>query len=235
MTLAQLFDWCNKKSYFSRDDDEIWQALNTAALQIYTEVLNENSGYFIVWDTSSLALVAGTDAYDLPAAVEQMVRLRESLDGGVNDPWKVVSPSDLNSETFEQAQFFGVGDSNLDQASSEFTYYGPYSTQAHIADGTFIKTVKFAPMPQDNRKTELVYTAKFVEITGAESFCVIDPPGHNALKYLAVAELLASNDDDNADRFEGKGNTHKTQYLKLVRARQRTINRQVEPFINDMD
>jgi len=72
MTLQQLFAWCNQKSYFSRDEEEVWAAINTAALQLYTEVLNENRGYFWVFDAISMTLVANTEEYTLPATVENL-------------------------------------------------------------------------------------------------------------------------------------------------------------------
>ena len=234
MTLQQLFDWCNKKSYFSRDEDEIWGALSTAALQIYTEVLNENQGYFWVFDTTSLTLTANTEEYTLPQALENIVRLRERLFS--TDPWAVIYPADVNSPGIEDAQFTGTGDIPTDSSVSQFEYVGPYQLESDTVAGTYVKKIRIAPIPVDGpRFTELLYTSKFVEIVGAESALLIDPPGHNALKYLAVAELLAAQDDDNSERFEAKGNIHKTQYLKLVRNRQQQDVRHVVPFIEDMD
>lgn len=234
MTLAQIFDWCNKKSYFSRDEDEVWEAINTAALQLYTEILNENRGYFWVWDASSMTLQPAVEEYALPAAAENLVRMRERL--SASDPWRIVSPADVNSETVTSAQFVSVLGSSVDSELSEFVYVGPYQAQADAAAGTFIKRVKIEPIPQDGpRFVELLYTAKHIEITGQESTLIIDPPGHNALKYLATAELLAAQDDENAERFEGYGSNHKTQYLKLVRSRQQQQGRTVEPYVSDLD
>lgn len=232
MTLEQLFDWCNKKSYFCRDEEEVWDALSTAALQLYTEILNENQGYFWVFDTTSLSLVANQEEYPLPQHLENIVRLRERL--FATDPWAVIYPADVNSPQIEDAQFTGA-DAGCGP-SSIFNYIGPYQLEADTEAGTYVKTIRIAPIPLDGpRMTELLYTSKFVEIVGAESPLLIDPPGHNALKYLATAELLAAQDDDNAERFEAKGNAHKTQYLKLVRERQQQDVRHIEPFISDMD
>lgn len=234
MTLQQLFDWCNTKSYFSRDDDEVWEALNTAALQIYTEVLNENQGYFRAYDTTSLILVANQEEYPLPASVETIVRLRERL--AATNPWAVISPADINSAAVEDSQFTGADESLIDSSVSIFSYVGPYQLIADEKAGTYVKNIRISPIPLDGpRMTELVYTAVFVEIEGNESPLIIDPPGHNALKYLAVAELLAAQDDSNAERFEAKGNVHKTQYLKLVRARQQQEARHVIPYLDDLD
>lgn len=234
MTLAQIFAWCNQKSYFSRDEEEIWGAINTAALQLYTEILNENRGYFWVWDTTSMTLVANTEEYALPAAAENLVRMRERL--SASDPWRIVSPADVNSETVTSAQFASVLGASVDSELSEFVYVGPYQAMAEAQAGTFIKKIKIEPIPLDGpRFVELLYTAKHIEIMGQESQLIIDPPGHNALKYLATAELLAAQDDDNCERFETKGDTHKTQYLKLVRSRQQQKGREVEPYVSDLD
>lgn len=234
MTLQQLFDWCNTKSYFSRDEDEVWGAINTAALQIYTEVLNENQGYFRAFDTTSLTLVANQEEYPLPASVENIVRLRERL--SATNPWSVIYPADINSQAVEDSQFSGADESLVDSSVSIFRYVGPYQLMSDEKAGTYVKTIRISPIPLDGpRMTELVYTAVFVEIVGAESPLIIDPPGHNALKYLATAELFAAQDDDNAERFEAKGNVHKTQYLKLVRARQQQDVRHIEPYLDDLD
>jgi len=115
-------------------------------------------------------------------------------------------------------------------------YSGPYEKQSDAVAGTYVKTIRISPMPLDGpRFVELLYTAKHIEIVGAESPLLIDPPGHNALKYLATAELLAAQDDDNAERFETKGGIHKTQYLKLARNRQQQHGREVEPYVDDLD
>lgn len=232
MTLAQLFDWCNKKSYFSRDDDEIWGALNTAALQLYTEILNENRGYFWVFDSSSMTFAAGADEYTLPAAAENLVRMRERI--SATSDWLLVMPEGINDDAVTMAQSAGLGNVFNDSVS-EFVYSGPYETLADAAAGTYLKKIKIAPIPVESRFVELLYTGKHVEIVGQESQLLIDPPGHNALKYLATVELFGAQDDDNAERFKTLGNEHKMQYLKLVRNRQQQQGRSVEPYVSDLD
>lgn len=233
MTLKQMFDWCQKKSYFSRDDDEIWQAISGAAHLVYKEAVLENKGYFIVFDTSSLTIAPNTEEYALPGTVEQIVRLRERL--LATDPWRLIMPADLNDPISTGTQFTAGSDASLDSEASQFIYNGPYAKQADAVAGTYVKSIRLEPIPTDTRFTELVYTGKFVEIEGEESPLVIDPEGHDAVKYLATAELLVANDDDNAENFLGIGNMHKTQYLKLVRKRQTQQGPQCEPYISDLD
>ena len=231
MTLAQIFDWCNKKSYFSRDADEIWQAINSAAHLLYKEVVLENKGYFIVFDTTSLVLAANQEEYQLPATVQQIVRLREQTPGAT--AWRVMNPAEFNDPATTAAQY-GF-DSDADCETSRFIYNGPYLKQSDAAAQDNIYSIRVEPIPTETHNTELVYTADFLEIEGQESQLVIDPEGHDALKYLAVGELLLANDDDNAANFEAIGQTHKTQYLKLVRKRQIQQGPTVEPYIFDMD
>lgn len=231
MTLAQLFNLCNKNSYFNRDEDEIWAAINSAALDLYQKTITEHSGYFITWDLTTVALALNVEEYLLPTGCESLIRVRERQN--VSDSWRVVPPADINAQSFTDAAF----SSDFSQADpiSQFQYYGPYELQADAKAQTWNKRFKFAPVPQEARLIELVFNAKFFEITGPESFNVIDPNGHTALEFGATAILLGKNDDTNAERFEAKCETATTQYLKVVRARQNQKGRTVEPYVEDMD
>jgi hypothetical protein len=231
VTLQQIFDWCQKKSYFSRDAEEIWQAINSAAHLLYKEVVLENKGYFIVFDTTDLVLAAGQEEYQLPATCQQIVRLREQYPGETS--WRVVNPAELNDPATTAANF-GF-DSDVGCESSRFIYNGPYLKQSDAAAQDEIYSIRIEPIPQETHNTELVYTADFLEIVGQASVLVIDPEGHDALKYIAAAELLLANDDDNAQNFLSIGNMHKTQYLKLVRKRQIQQGPTIEPYLEDMD
>ena len=239
MTLQQIFDWCQKKSYFSRDDDEIWQAISGAAHLLYKEVLLENRGYFIVFDTSSLVLQQGQEEYQLPVAVQQIIRLREQLPGETY--WRIMYPADFNADATTQAPLGFSLDTGTE--SSLFVYNGPYLKQSDAQAQDNIQSIRVEPIPQETHNTELAYTADFLEITGPESQLVIDPEGHDAIKYIATSELLQANDDDNAGTFfidgqpgdNSKGAAHKRQYLKLVRNRQIQVGRYQEPYVWDMD
>jgi hypothetical protein len=54
MTLLQIFNLVSKRSFFSRDDDEVWAAISSASRTLFLEVQEENRGFFIVFDTTSL-------------------------------------------------------------------------------------------------------------------------------------------------------------------------------------
>jgi hypothetical protein len=228
MTLDQIFNWCNKKSYYSRDDEDIWQAINGAARLLYNEAVIENKGFFIVFDTTSLVIAAGQQEYTLPATLEQIVRLRERLNA--TEPWRTIAPADMNAAETLAAYFLTV-----DSALSPFIYNGPYQKLSDEEANNFVNTIRLEPAPTDTRATELVYTGKFVEISGNDSPLIIDPSGHTALCNLAVVELMDMNDDDAREKFLERGNYHKTQWLKLVRARQVQSGKQQEPYLYDLD
>jgi len=146
---------------------------------------------------------------------QQIVRLREQYPGETS--WRVVNPAELNDPATTAANFGFDSDAGCE--SSRFIYNGPYLKQSDAAAQDEIYSIRIEPIPQETHNTELVYTADFLEIVGQASVLVIDPEGHDALKYIAAAELLLANDDDNAQNFLSIGNMHKTQYLKLVRKR----------------
>jgi hypothetical protein len=229
MTLQQIFDFVQKKTYFSRDDDEIWDAISEAASTLFLKVTSENSGFFLKWDTSSVSLQANLEEYALPADLGQMIRVRERL--LATDEWALVSPGDINSPQITHAQFSSFFNGPL----SRFSYYGPYLTMDDAKTAAQVQRVRIAPMPQDTRFVELVYDAKFLEITGTESVLVIPSEGHGAVKFAATADLLAANDDDNAERYSGKAAENERWFLKWVRNRQFQQVRQVEPYLNDLD
>lgn len=232
MTLAQMFAFVNKKTYFSKDDDEIWDAISEASSTLFLKVVAENSGFFLVWDTSSLLLTANKEEYALPATVGEIVRLREKL--LVTDPWAVIEPTDVNSQSFTDSQFNSL-DGSLDSELSQFEYYGPYLNQADAITAAQAQKIRIEPPPVDTRMTELVYIAKFLDITGQESVLVIPTEGHGVIKNDAVASLLIANDDDNAQNFIGQARENERWFLKWIRNRQFQRVRQIEPYVEDMD
>src|SRR5438270_14062486 len=104
MTLQQIFNLVSKRTFFSRDDDEVWAAISSASRTLFLEVQEENRGFFIVFDTTSLALLLNQEEYALPQGCSQIIRLRERL--SANAQWAVMLPADdLNAPDFVAAQF----------------------------------------------------------------------------------------------------------------------------------
>lgn len=230
MTLQQIFDFVNKKTYFSRDDDEIWDAISESASTLFLKVTSENSGFFLKWDTATVTLQANVEKYTLPADLGQLVRMRERLSS--NDPWALVNPADVNAQAFTDAQFATILGS--EGPTSDFLYFGPY-LEMDDAKATQVQSVRIAPLPFDTRQVELVYDARFLEVTGPESTLVIPDEGRGAVKLYAASSLLAANDDDNADRLNSMAQENERWFLKWVRNRQFQKVRQVDPYVNDLD
>jgi hypothetical protein len=235
MTLQQIFDLVNKKTYFSRDDDEIWAAISNASSTIYLQVESENRQFFQVTDVSSLALVAGQEEYVLPSACGEILRLRESTTGVPStDPWRTICPADLNDDIVTSAQTDGGGDP-LNSAASNFYYVGPYLTLANALTAPQPQSIRISPIPTDARFCELIYYARFVDITGPESQKVMPSESDGAVVWSAVEELLVTNDDDNHMNAATQKEENLRYFMKWVRNRQFQRVRQVEPYVDDMD
>lgn len=231
MTLEQIFDLVNKKTYFSRDDDEIWAAISETASTLFLKIVAENSGFFRVTDTTTVKFAANQEEYTLPPQLGEIVRVRESLTGNpLTDPWRVIFPADVNDDDVTNVHPEGfAGD------PSPFVYVGPYLDNAAAATTAQTQKFSIAPTPVDVHFIELIYTAKFLDITGPESVLVIPSEGHGAIKWGAASDLLTDNDDDNSERCGSKAAENERWFLKWVRNRQFQQVRQVEPYLDDLD
>jgi hypothetical protein len=232
MDLRTMFQLAHAKSYYSRSDQEVWQALSGAAHTVYMKILAENRGFFIKWDTTTVALVPNQEEYTLPADCTQLLRVREQTSSSV--PWRVVMPADLNDPDYTDAQFNSVLGPNMDGPVSEFEYYS-YLTMANAETTGQVQNIRFEPPPYDTRNVELVYVCRFLEITGPNSIKVIPNEGDEVVLYSAVASLLASNGDDPA-MMKAEAKEEELVFLKWVRKRQQqTAVTHVQAYIDDMD
>ena len=226
-----MFQLAHAKSYYSRSDQEVWAALSASARKLYLKLVSERRGFFIVWDTTTVALVPNTEEYALPATCRQLIRVREQTSSSA--PWRVVEPADINDPDFTDAQFNSVLGPNMDGPVSEFEYY-TYILNADAQSGEQ-ERIRFEPPPYDNRNVELVYVASYVEITNATSANVIPQEGHDAQLYHAVAQLLADNGDD-PSAAAASAEAYEIEFLKWARARQaQTAVTHVQPYIDDLD
>lgn len=248
MTLRELYEKADRASYYSRQDADIYDALNHAGLKVYLRVVKEMKGFFLKWDETDLSLVAGTDCYELPADLEQIVNLGERP-AGSSESYHKVLPADVNTVSFSWTNF------NLDWSSalSRYSYYGPYlpagpspitpppagppaGSQPMQQKAQEIFWLKIAPMPVDSRQCRLCYTAKYVEIVNERSPLMLPSAGHEALMGYAIAELLRRNSDALSAEYEGRGEQDMTDFLAgYVRPRQIDEGPFVQPYIFDMD
>lgn len=234
MTLLQLFNLAHKKSYYSRSDDEVWAALSGATQNLYKKVLKESRGFFIVWDTSSIALIVGQEEYALPAACTQLLRVREQQNS--TSPWRVCVPSEGVSDTsFEDLGPYGFEsfDSSL-AGGSEFTYV-TYLKMTDAETTAQVEAIRFEPPPYDTRNVELVYVARFIEITGGNSPKFMPVESDQCVLYGAVARLLGDNGDD-PSIAASIAHEEEVSFLDWVRRRQfQTAVTKVTPYVDDLD
>lgn len=95
--------------------------------------------------------------------------------------------------------------------------------------------VRLAPMPSDQRQTEIIYAAKWLDIQNVNSYNVIPDEGHGAQLDFATKELLMGNNDDMAAQFDSQAKEKLTEFLTFIRNRQTQLAAQVEPYLNDLD
>lgn len=234
MNLTQIYADCDRRSYYSRSSDEIWAAINSASRLIYDFVLKELSGYWIKWDAGTVTFANGVEEYALPADLETLIRIRERLDS--NSSWALMNPAGLT----DTQMLAPLGAADLQFSSglgSQFSFYGPYLDQAGSqASPQAAQKIRVEPIPTGTRQVELVYVAKYVEVTDKSSFLQIpdEGSGRPALADLAVAELVRQNNDSLAGEYEGSGMKKLTLFLCTVRARQQTPKQQ-RPYLSDFD
>lgn len=236
MTLAQIFALADQRSHYVRTakPDLIWSAITEAARTMYLWIKKENQGFFIKWDTATIAFAYNVDEYACPADLDQIVRFSERLNS--QDGYREILPTGVNSPLFRQSQFDTVI-STAGVQMSDFSYIGPYFPAAatDVAELAAIQKVRIAPKPSEARQTELIYSAKFVEMAKPEDLCVIPPDGRGALLDYAVAILLQGKNDALAASMETAGDKKRELYLTSVRDRQIQQYQTVQPYLDQLD
>lgn len=247
MNLQQLYAQADKGSYYSHtnDSDDIWLALTNAARRLYLWVVKENRTFFVVWDTTTIAPVAGVAEYKCPAALSQIIRFAEQNAPLVpGNPYRWIRPAKVESQSFFDNQFEGAI-TNMNSPMSDYCYAGPYldlQDAQDLGDGdpqgdanmTDVYKIRLAPTPQSSLVTELIYVAKFVEIQKATDFNIIPPEGHGAMLHYAMAELLRGMNDDQAEKWEAQGDKEREEFLTFMRDRQWQQYETQEPYLADL-
>ena len=220
MNLAQMYSLANAKSSYSRPDAEIYAALDQAGLFVYAAVLKEYSGFFIKFDTTSLVLVPGTQAYNLPPDLTQIVHLAERLN--VTLDWNEMSPIKLSDAVDNIQQATGWDSFSSYYGDSQFGYYGPYllSQATSVTQTLQVQQIQVSPGIDQTRMCELVYSAKWLPINDSSSLVMMPDEGTHAMLNYAIAELLRSNDDSLAQNYEAQGDKQLSSFLTWVRNRQ---------------
>jgi hypothetical protein len=247
MTLRELYEKADRASYYSRQDADMFDALNHAGLKVYLRVVKEMKGFFLKWDETSLQLVPGTDSYQLPSDLEQIVSLGERLQGS-SDRYYKLAPAEVNTVAYLWPDVDFGWAPGWAPMQSRFIYSGPYlpgvptpatppdATQPGQQKAQEIFWIRISPVPTDTRQTRICYTARYVEIVNERSPVMLPSESHEAMLAYAVAELVRRNSDNLSAEYEGRGEQDMTDFLAgYVRPRQIDDGPFVTPYLFDMD
>lgn len=242
MNLSQIHDLAAQRSYFSRADNEVYQAISSASLKVYLWTAREFRNYFLKTDVATIQLTPNVQQYACPADLAILIRIGEQPAGSPpNTPFNWMRPADLTSDRFILKEFQSLVINQYTPAS-EFVFSGPFLDQADAikqqgATPQGPKQLLFAPIPFDTRTVKIQYAAQFLEIVNANSVLMMPMESHPAILDLAVSELLAPNGDAMAETYEERG-TKKFQEDFLPFYRQQQITQYPltqEPYVSDLD
>lgn len=213
-----MYALVNSRSGYSRQQGEIYSALDEAGFLVYTAVLKEFSGFFLKFDTTTIVLTPGQSVYTLPPDLTQLVNLAERLTASEN--WRVINPTSLANaldNTQDLVSWDDWGDNYGED--SDFKFYGPYLPAAAAA-GVQTQVLNIEPAIDQIRMCEIAYTAKWLTILNEQSAVMLPNEGTYAMQNFAAAELLRSNNDTLSAEYEAKGNKHLGAFLTWLRNRQ---------------
>jgi len=238
-----MHDLAASRSYNSRPDSEVYQALNSASKKIYLWTAREFRNYFIKTDTTSIVFVPQQQEYLCPIDLRIMIKFGEQLQNSApQTPFNWMRPADRNSDIFIEREFSSLFVS-LFSPASQFVYDGPYldaasSTSADkVAQPTRQRKVLISPVPTDTRITKIYYAAQHVDIVGPQSFIMMPEEAHEAMLDYAVAELVRPNGDAMHATYEAAGkDKFQSDFLPFMRQvqAQQVIATQ-NPYIADLD
>lgn len=228
-SVAQMFANAKAKSYYSRPDGEVYAALNEGGKRVYDAILKEQRTFFRKVDTTTIAMVSGTQTYTLPSDVEQIIQLSERV--LATDKWRPIYPANNeNDDDYIDAGFQdGLGISLGDR--SDFLYIGPYLSAAAALTAAQAQSVDFAPIPTDSRFVRIVYIAAWSTITASTTSLMLPSDGTLAMEAFATAELLRSNGDDLSGAYEEKAKELLSETLNAVRLGQLQAAPLVTPYL----
>ncbi len=238
-----MHDLAVSRSYNSRPDSEVYQALNSASRKIYLWTVREFRNYFIKTDTTTILFVPQQQEYLCPPDLRIMIKFGEQLqNSSPQTPYNWLRPADRNSDIFIGREFNALV-ANLFGPSSQFVYDGPYldaasSTSAdNIAQPTRQRKVLISPIPSDTRVTKIYYAAQHVDIIGPQSFIMMPEEAHEAMLDYAVAELVRPNGDTMHAVYEAAGKDKlQSDFLPFMRlVQEQQVPMTQTPFIADLD
>ncbi len=232
-TLAQMIRSANQASYWSREADEVLRALDFAQRRVYFAVTKELRESFLKFDRTTIQIVPQTSIYTLPADFGEMKQLSERVNSAL--PWRTITPADLNDRTFLDRQRLYLNPAAGCGPPSDYEYAGPYLDGTKAQAGATVWNIELAPMPQVALQCQIIYVAKYVPITSAQSFLVVPDEGRDAVEAFAIAELTRRNSDGLSQEYEQRGQRDLDLFLTWLRDRQVQAGPTVEPYVSDLD
>lgn len=224
-----MYNTVNSKTAYSRPD-EIYSALSEGGFLVYAAVLKEFSGFFLKFDTTTIALTPGTNIYSLPPDLGNLVNLAERRTATEN--WRVINPESLADSldnTQDLVSWDDWGDNYGDD--SKYRFYGPY-LPAGTTTNTQIQSINISPAIDEVAFCEIAYTAKWLPILNQNSLVMLPEEGTYAMQNFAIAEIHRGNNDTLSAEYEKKGNVHLTAFLTWVRNRQIVKWPQITPYLS---
>lgn len=242
MNLSQIHDLAAQRSYFSRADNEVYQAISSAAKKIYLWTAREFRNYFLKTDTTTIQLQPNVQQYACPPDLAILIRIGEQpANSPPNTPFSWMRPADITSDRFALKEFQSLVINQYTPAS-EFVFSGPFLDQADAikqrgANPQGPKQLLFAPIPFDTRTVKVQYAAQFLEIINANSVLMMPMECHEAMLDYAVAELVRANGDAMAAGYEEAGkDKFQNDFLPFYRQQQITqYPLTQEPYVDDLD
>ena len=228
-TIPQMYATVNAKSYYSRPD-EIYPALDEAGFLVYTAILKEFSGFFLKFDTTTIVLTPGQTQYACPPDLGNLVNLAERQSASEN--WHVINPTTI-ANALDDIQDLTDWDDWADGygGDSMFKFYGPFLPMP-VAGVAPTQQILIEPAIDTVRMCEIAYTAKWLQITNANSLNTLPNEGTYAQQNFALAEILRGNNDSLANEYEMKAQKHLTAFLTWVRNRQIVKWPTVQPYLS---
>lgn len=242
MNLQQLHDLAASRSYYSRPDNEVYQALSSAFKKIYLWTAREYKNYFLKTDSTTIQFAPNVQQCACPPDLAILIRIGEQpLNSPPNTPFNWMRPADMTSDRFILKEFQSLVINQYSPASN-FVFSGPFLDQASAIKqkGAAVqgpKQLLFSPIPFDQRAVKVVYAAQFLEINGANDPVMMPMECHEAALDYAVAELVRSNGDAMAETYEAAGkDKFQSDYLPFYRQSQITqYPLTQEPYLDDLD
>lgn len=236
-SLSKMFSLCNQKTSFAHTADEVISALNEAGEHVYQEVLKKNRGFFVKIDETDLVLTPGEPGqdqlYPLPDDCSEILHLAERPQSSPMESWHPMSPTTLGRALSDDSWGAFV---NWDSFGSGSRFkYAPFLAATDTAsDFTYspqAMQIAVTPTVDQNRACQLVYAAKWLELSDTNSKLMLPNEGTHAMYNEALAILTGDLDDSRQGSYMQRAKIHLDSFLQWVADRQLQRGMRVETYL----